>query len=108
MLGGFNMLIHLSNEKTLCINSARLEWLLFTKDSPIIALRTYNVYKLHWFLHKRCIIGKVGNYTVLIRLFQPYRRDKYAVYNVLLGKELVFKTDNMREFLRFGGFKNAK
>jgi hypothetical protein len=102
------MIIHLSNDKQLCINAARLEWLLFTKESPIIALRTYNLWQVHNYLEKKCIIGKVVDYTVLIRLFQPIRRPKYSVYNVLLGKELVFKTDNMREFLRFGGFKNAK
>jgi hypothetical protein len=102
------MLIHLSNEKILCINAARLEWLLFTKEQPTIKLRTYDLFHIHKFLNKKCIIGMVGNYTVLIRLFQPIRRPKYAVYNVLLGKEIVFKTDNMREFLRFGGFKNAK
>ena len=102
------MLIHLSNEKILCVNSSRLEWLLFTKESPIIALRTYDLWQVHKFLNKQCIIGIVGDYTVLMRLFQPRRRDKYAVYNVLLGKSLVFKTDNIREFINYGGFKNAK
>jgi hypothetical protein len=108
MLGSLNMLIHLSNEKILCINAARLEWLLFTKESPIVALRTYDLLDVHKVLLKQCIIGKVGNYTVLIRLFQPIRRPKYSVYNVLLSKELVFKTDNMREFINYGGFKNVK
>jgi hypothetical protein len=102
------MLIHLSNEKILCINAARLEWLLFTKDSPIIAHRTYDLSGVHKFLNKKCIIGKVGDYTVLIRLFQPIRRPTYAVYNVILGKEIVFKTDNMREFINYGGFKNVQ
>jgi hypothetical protein len=102
------MLIHLSNEKILCVNAAQLEWLLFTKEQATIKLRTYDLFQVHKFLCKRCIVGKVGDYTVLIRIFKPRRRDNYAVYNVLLGKEIVFKTDNMREFLSFGGFKNAK
>jgi hypothetical protein len=102
------MIIHLSNEKQLCINAARLEWLLFTKEQATIKLRTYDLFQVHKFLCKRCIVGVVGNYTVLIRLFQPIRRPTYAVYNVLLGKEIVFKTDNMREFINYGGFKNVQ
>lgn len=102
------MIILLSNNKQLCVNTARNEWLLFTKESPIIVMRSYDLRDIHKYIGKSCIAGNVGNYRVLIRIFNPTRRSKFSVYNVLLGKTVVFKTDILSEFLGFGGFKCLK